>query len=1132
MEKLVDRGGVERGRAIMEGRSVGEVQLFREDVVQRVSQPSFIGVVAKVGGDSDSEDSSESDEEAEEEEDEEVEIGCARVCWINADETTEKVGDIQVLDRAFLHGDIVARADDPLGQTGTVVDVEMKVDLEYPNGEIIKDVNSRRLRRVRAFALGDYVIHDSWIGRVDEVVDNVTVMFDDGAKCKVHRADPIRLIPDSESLIDDSGCPYYPGQKVRSSSSSVFKHSKWLKGSWNVLRSEGTVIDVEVGSVLVYWIAAGNALSNSQSSAVPNEEMDAKNLLPILHFSHTNWQLGDRSLPPVEMRSKLVEPSADGVHSDGEAESSLENNAETVESLESCKDTSGTQRRKSKQRRPLKRDKKLQRKEKAVEHAVLVVNTRTTVDIVWQDGTISRGLEACSLIPVDHLGDNDFWPEQYVVERGADGEGLDTEVRRVGIVKKVDAKERTAVVRWFRFVQSPEEPREFESEEVVSVYELVEHQDYSYCLGDVVIRLTPAPVSADETPSADESDAAVSSGLEDTSEVDAEEKGGDISNVSSVKPQKASEKSKVRPRKSVNQDLSWVGVITGLKDGDIEVAWANGMVSKVGPQAILVVNRDLEDDASSAHTSDLEEAEEDVDDAASWETVLSDEELTQTEQEDEPGLDREGSSREDQVAKTVDESNEDVVQLLSNTSGRDTLPRDHGREEGHPQKYGGPFKLPLVAIGAISRFATGWWGQRGSKKGSDSMSGTRASSSQSRVKHGLEEILDEDEDKSDDNREQTPQSPKRRVVKRVAPCKMDALRMLNDAVPNSVDRDDNELDTTARTTATDLDSEDRDSSAFADSSATLEEASTRTITDTSQTVDESAGADKFSETPYNTETIKHFDIVKDPADHHYIGETGLPTNNRKWVKKIQQEWSILEKDLPNTIYARVYEERMDLMRAVIVGIAGTPYHDGLFVFDIYLPPEYPSVPPVVHYHSGGLRLNPNLYENGKVCLSLLNTWTGKGSEIWHPSTSSILQLLLSIQGLVLNAKPYFNEAGYDRQVGTGEGEKNSVVYNENSFLLSCKSMLYLLRRPPKHLEELIGQHFRQRGSRVIQACKAYLAGAEVGSLKESDLDHVPEMCFEDKSSAGFKLMLKKLVPKLTAALVEIGATIDDPPDAS
>lgn len=86
--------------------------------------------------------------------------------------------------------------------------------------------------------------------------------------------------------------------------------------------------------------------------------------------------------------------------------------------------------------------------------------------------------------------------------------------------------------------------------------------------------------------------------------------------------------------------------------------------------------------------------------------------------------------------------------------------------------------------------------------------------------------------------------------------------------------------------------------------------------------------------------------------------------------------------------------------------------------------------------------------DGKVCLSLLNTWTGKGNEVWDPSSSSILQVLVSLQGLVLNSKPYFNEAGYEKQVGTVEGEKNSLPYNENTYLLNLKTMLYLLRRPP------------------------------------------------------------------------------------
>jgi ubiquitin-protein ligase len=40
---------------------------------------------------------------------------------------------------------------------------------------------------------------------------------------------------------------------------------------------------------------------------------------------------------------------------------------------------------------------------------------------------------------------------------------------------------------------------------------------------------------------------------------------------------------------------------------------------------------------------------------------------------------------------------------------------------------------------------------------------------------------------------------------------------------------------------------------------------------------------------------------------------------------------------------------MDLLRAAIVGPAGTPYHDGLFFFDVHFPPEYPRYPPVCYH---------------------------------------------------------------------------------------------------------------------------------------------------------------------------------------
>lgn len=89
------------------------------------------------------------------------------------------------------------------------------------------------------------------------------------------------------------------------------------------------------------------------------------------------------------------------------------------------------------------------------------------------------------------------------------------------------------------------------------------------------------------------------------------------------------------------------------------------------------------------------------------------------------------------------------------------------------------------------------------------------------------------------------------------------------------------------------------------------------------------------------------------------------------MKKVQADWKILENDLPGwwfthtlcsifslfvlkfelfwqteTIFVRACESRMDILRAVIIGPEGTPYHDGLFFFDIQFPDTYPSVPPV------------------------------------------------------------------------------------------------------------------------------------------------------------------------------------------
>lgn len=82
---------------------------------------------------------------------------------------------------------------------------------------------------------------------------------------------------------------------------------------------------------------------------------------------------------------------------------------------------------------------------------------------------------------------------------------------------------------------------------------------------------------------------------------------------------------------------------------------------------------------------------------------------------------------------------------------------------------------------------------------------------------------------------------------------------------------------------------------------------------------------------------------------------------------------------------------------MIAGPEGTPYAGGLFEFDCFMPLQYPHVPPLFHLRTTGggrVRFNPNLYNNGKVCLSLLGTWHGGPEEQWAPMKSTLLQVVV------------------------------------------------------------------------------------------------------------------------------------------
>ncbi|KZM19589.1 acid-amino acid ligase [Ascochyta rabiei] len=186
-------------------------------------------------------------------------------------------------------------------------------------------------------------------------------------------------------------------------------------------------------------------------------------------------------------------------------------------------------------------------------------------------------------------------------------------------------------------------------------------------------------------------------------------------------------------------------------------------------------------------------------------------------------------------------------------------------------------------------------------------------------------------------------------------------------------------------------------------------------------------------------------------------------------KRLISEINVLKSSLPPGIFVRHGESRLDMMKCIIVGPGDSPYENGLFEFDFYCPVEYPNVPPMVSFKGTGggvASINPNLYPDGKVCLSLLGTWSG---EPWKPRESTLLQVLVSLQAMVFCEQPWYNEPGRERSHGVGYNNSASEAYNRKLRELTVRlAMLNWLEKPPQIWEDVVGQHFRSNADSILR----------------------------------------------------------------
>lgn len=120
----------------------------------------------------------------------------------------------------------------------------------------------------------------------------------------------------------------------------------------------------------------------------------------------------------------------------------------------------------------------------------------------------------------------------------------------------------------------------------------------------------------------------------------------------------------------------------------------------------------------------------------------------------------------------------------------------------------------------------------------------------------------------------------------------------------------------------------------------------------------------FSRARESSIKLASFEILDGsaPQDHHFSMRDSTSMDTHR-LRRIQKEQRILQSSMPEGVWVRTWESSLDLMRVLILGPMETPYELAPFVFDLHLPPAFPTVAPKVFFHSWTNNegpVNPNL----------------------------------------------------------------------------------------------------------------------------------------------------------------------------
>ncbi|XP_055367566.1 (E3-independent) E2 ubiquitin-conjugating enzyme UBE2O [Betta splendens] len=1034
---------------------------------------------------------------------------------------------LKLEDRSIVMRDIVRRNNSNDNQCGIVtnIDIECAVKLVGTNC-VLYPVNSKDLQHIWSFMYGDYIAYDFWLGKVYDLTNHIILKLSNGARCSMSVEDGAKLydvcphVSDS-GLFFDEAYGFYPGQ-VLIGPAKVFSNVQWLSGVKPVLsrkcKFRVVVEEVKVVELKVTWITKSYSPKGSDGVYPPPSTITQENLSRVRrlgYYDHTQRQLGERALYVFPAKGEATRITCEGPegapvipedpvarklkrmfkkdlgkkteNADTQGEHKLEhtdpshpnNNGPVVsiqnppeaqnthstsaehgepdaddEAAEDTDDTSsltssasstassqsgglGTNRKKSipLSIRNLKRKHKKKRTKFSREFkpgdrvAVEVVSTKTTADVMWKDGQMEKGIRSNDLIPIQHLDSHEFCPGDFVVDKRP--QALQ-DPSLYGVIQSGDHKGRTCVVKWIKLNTSSDDVEVIGVEEDVSVYDIADHPDFHFRTTDIVIRIW-----------------------------NSENGQNDCENETSV------------------GQVSRVDV-----SSKVEVVWADNSKTIVLPQHLYNVESEIEetDYDSVEETSSVLSTEEWEDESDSWET--------------DNGL----TTEEDSHVNNA-EATDNATPTPTPTSYRTfIIPPQEGSKAGVTSPTNVPGEEGEASVAVASPASGGGTTPGGAVNGAEKPSKDGASLSFRELKEALkileslknmtvEQLWAGGSPTSPTSAEPASTTNVATSVTSAAPEKptkekrfLDDIRKLQENLRKTLDNvaivEEEKMEAVVEAggsggagTEAERAGEEKPQQE-PQTPVAGQEWPSEFLSDTPVLCQQSGGKPGVTFTSARGEVFSVLEWA--PDTHSFKKMEFQPAEAKKFFSTVRKEMALLATSLPDGIMVKTFEDRMDLFSALIKGPTRTPYEDGLFLFDIQLPNIYPAVPPLFRYLSQcSGRVNPNLYDNGKVCVSLLGTWIGKGTERWT-SKSSLLQVLISIQGLILVNEPYYNEAGFDSDRGLQEGYENSRCYNEMALIKMVQSMTQLLQNPVEVFKQEIQEHFVSSGWRLVHRLEAWL----------------------------------------------------------